>query len=150
VTRLLGRFREEQVYEICLRLLDDGDQEVRACALDVIVRHGQRGLARQILDRSLGSGGFAERDLAEKRRTFAAVGKLGGEASLDWFMELLSREERRWFASRHDRELREAAAHGIRVVGTEEAWRLLRESAASGERVARAACLKELEADKGA
>ncbi len=150
VARLLGRFREQRVYEICLRLLDDDDQEVRACALDIIVRHGPQALARQILDSSLGSGGFAERDLAEKRRTFAAVGKLGGEKALDWFTELLSHEARRWFVSRHDRDLREAVAHGIRAVGTEKAWQLLRDVAEGGERVARAACLKELEADKGA
>jgi HEAT repeat protein len=145
----LGRFPDQQIDPLCLRLLGDGDIEVRSTALDILVRSGRETLAEPILDHTTRARGFDDRGLSEKRRIFAAVAKLGGPGSLDWFTEMLSQEGRKWFASRREREAREAVIHGIRIVGTEQARRLLREMAESGDRHVRAACLKELAAERG-
>jgi HEAT repeat protein len=145
---VLGRFNEPRVDELCLSLLGDGDPEVRSTALDTLVRRGKGELARPILDYSISAPDFGDRDLAEKRRIFAAVAKLGGAEVLDWFVKLLRLEERRWFASRKDREVREAAVHGIRLVGTDEARQLLHDMASKGDRFVRAACLKELAVER--
>ena len=149
VVSLLGRFREERVEAICLGLLGDADEQIRGSALDTLVRRGRAGLAKPLLDRSLAAAGFDARSPVEKRRLFAGVAKLAGEEALAWFAELLGRTQRGWLAGRQDREVREAAAHGIRVVGTERARQLLRELAASRDRLTRAACLKELGGERG-
>lgn len=141
---LLGRFHEDETNRRCLELLNDADPEVRTTALDTLVRHGRSELARNVLDEALSSPVFEQRGLAEKRRFFAAVAKLAGEAALDWFVPLLRPDERHWFASRKDREEKEAIAHGIRMVGTEKAAQILTDLAASGDRAVRAACNKAL------
>jgi alkanesulfonate monooxygenase SsuD/methylene tetrahydromethanopterin reductase-like flavin-dependent oxidoreductase (luciferase family) len=88
--------------------------------------------------------------LSEKRRIYAAAAKLAGENALKWFVNILQPDERRWFASRKEREGCEAVAHGIRMVGTEKAQRLLEKLADQGDRFIRAACLKELGTDRKA
>ncbi len=147
--QVLGRFPDRQIDPICLRLLGDGDLEVRSTALDILVRSGRPELAEPILDHTTRARGFDDRGLSEKRRIFAAVAKLGGPGSLDWFVEMLSQEGRKWFASRREREAREAVVHGIRIVGTDEARQLLRKMAETGDRHVRTACLKELAAERG-
>jgi hypothetical protein len=138
--RALGRFKQERIDDLCLDLLEQEDAEVRAAALDTLVRHGRRKHARPLLDRALGARGFAERPLSEKRRTFAAVAKLAGEQALEWFLEVLRPDERPWFVSRTEREMMAAAAHGIRMIGTDTTWQLLRDLAGSGDRFLKAAC----------
>ena len=141
---MLARFQVDGVDEICLQLLQTDDSELRVIALDTLVRHGRDDLARPILDHALGSGDFGHRSMTEKRRTFAAVAKLGGEDALDWFVEVLNPKERHWFASRKDMEVKRAAAYGIRMVGTEESKKVLHLLADRGDRIVRAACVKEL------
>lgn len=148
--QVLGRFRNGRVDEICLMLLADEDVEVRSSALDTLVGRGKPELARPILDHSLRAPGFDGRRLSEKRRVYAAVAKLGGDAALDLFAEQLESRQRRWFASRKEREACEAIVHGIRVIGTEQARRRLRKLADQGDRWVRAACLKALSNDKRA
>jgi hypothetical protein len=84
----------------------------------------------------------------EKRRLFAATAKLAGEGALDSFRRLLLSKEDRWFASQKDRHLAEAVAHGIRLVATPAARRILEDCAQNGTRLARAACARELEAGR--
>jgi hypothetical protein len=67
-TQVLGRFKEQRAGELCLELLNDEDIEVRATALDALVRLGARELARPILDHTALAEGFDERSLSEKRR----------------------------------------------------------------------------------
>jgi HEAT repeat protein len=147
-TQVLGRFKEQRAGELCLNLLNDADIEVRATALDALVRLGARELARPILEHTVLAEGFDERSLSEKRRIYAAAAKLAGEDALKWFVNILQPGERRWFASRKEREGCEAIAHGIRIVGTQKANKLLQKLADQGDRFVRAACLKELGADR--
>jgi hypothetical protein len=149
-TQVLGRFKDRRSAEVCLELLNDEDTEVRATALDSLVRLGASELARSILERTVLAEVFDERSLSEKRRIYAAAAKLAGENALKWFVNILQPDERRWFASRKEREGCEAVAHGIRMVGTEKAQRLLEKLADQGDRFIRAACLKELGTDRKA
>jgi HEAT repeats len=142
------RYGEEGVLTLCLERVADGDSEVRQVALDTLVRRGRPELGLLILERSLANPRFREHSLNEKRRLFAAVAKITGEAALDPFRRLLLAKEDRWFASQKDRQFAEAAAHGIRVVGTPGARRILEECAQNGPRLARAACARELEGGK--
>jgi hypothetical protein len=147
-TQVLGRFKERRAMELCLERLNDEDIEVRATALDTLVRFGTCELARPILEYTVLTEGFDERSLSEKRRIYAASAKLAGEDALKWFVNILQPDERRWFASRKEREGCEAIVHGIRMVGTQKAQRLLQKLADRGDRFVRAACLKELGADR--
>lgn len=147
--RLLGRLRDAAAHRSCLRLLADADPEVRGSALDTLVRHERRDLAGDVLAAALGGEGFTAWTAAEKRRLFTGVAKLGGDDALDAMAEPLRRKDRRWFASRSDRDLLEAAAHGIRMVGSPRAHETLRELAASADRQARSACQRELDAMGG-
>jgi hypothetical protein len=140
----MSRYEDERIAALCLDRLTDPDPEVRSAALDTLVRRGATSLGLQVLDRSLRDGRFDERSLNEKRRLFAAVAKLAGQSALDPFKRLLWGREDRWFASSKDRQFAEAVAHGLHVVGTEEAFRLLQECAENGPRFARSACLKEI------
>jgi len=142
----LGHFRGEELDPLWLQLLNDPDPEIRSQALTALVLTGRSELAQRILRQSIGSPTFDGLPLLEKRRRFVAVVKLGGEQALDTFAELL-RPAKRWFASRRAQEMEQAAAHGLRAIGTERARQLLKEIAASGDRWVRAACLAELEAD---
>lgn len=146
----LSRYPDEEVVTRCLERLSDRDPEIRATALDSLVRRNRNDLGLEILERSLASGDLDERSLNEKRRLFAAVAKLAGNPALESFRKLLFAREDRWFASQKDRQFGEAVAHGIRVVGTEEALRLLKECAEQGPKFARAACLKELSSKRSA
>ena len=142
---VLGRLKDPQTDELCLSVLADSDPEIRSSALDTLVRRGNPELAKSILDRATHAPEFYDRSLAEKRRVFAAVAKLGGVAALDLLVPLLRLDERRWFASKTEREGFAAVIHGIRLVGTEESRELLREIADKGNRAVRAAALKALE-----
>ena len=147
-TAVLGRFRCARSDQICLRLLQDQDAEVRSTALDTLVRSGASELAKTILDQSVADSTFEERTYLEQSRTFSAVAKLGGIDALQWFTDLVRPEERRWFASRKERQMLQAATHGIYVVGTEESRDLLEEMASKGDRFVRAASQKELSAKR--
>jgi hypothetical protein len=146
--QVLSRFRDRRTVAVCLELLKDEDLEIRSTALNCLVHFGGRELARPILKHTVEAPGFDERSLSEKRRIYAAAAKLGGEEALEWFVDLLRPGEKRWFASRKEREAREAIVHGIRMVGTDEARKLLRKLANEGDRFVKAACLKELGTEK--
>ena len=147
---VLGRFRGLRSGKICLRLLRDGDPEVRSAALDTLVRSGASELAKAIFDQSIADSAFEERSYLEQSRTFSAVAKLGGANALPWFIELVRPDERRWFASRKERQIIQAAVHGIYVVGTEESKSLLEQMASEGDRFVRAASQKQLSAERKA
>ena len=139
-----SRCPEERVLTLCLERLMDSDQEVRTAALDTLVRRGRAELGLQILERSLASERFEQAALLEKRRLFAAVAKLSGESALHSFQKLLSAREDHWFQKQKDREFVEAVAHGIRMVASPRAKRILEDGSQNGPKLARAACLKEL------
>jgi len=143
--RLLSRLRVPAAHELCVKLLADEDPEVRGPALDTLVRHEQRDMAHSMLQTALGAPGFGEWGLAEKRRLFVAVAKLGKDEAVDWMAASLGQQDRGWFASRSDREALEATAHGLRVIGSPRALETLRGLASSKDRHVRAACQKELE-----
>ncbi len=144
-----SRHGEERVVALCLERLMDPDSEVRSAALDTIVRKGRTELGLQILERSLASERFERLALLEKRRILSAVAKLSGESALDPLRRLLTTQEDHWFARQKDRELAEAVAHGIRMVGGPRAKRLLEEVSQDGGKLVRAACLKELAVGRG-
>ena len=141
---MLSRFQIAGVDEICLDLLQTADPDIRSTALGTLVRHGRNDLARPIFDRALGSRDFDQRGMTEKKRTFAGVAKLGGNDALDWFVDVLDPQERHWFASRKEMEVKKVAAYGIRMVGTEKSIDILRHWAFRGDRAVRTACAKEL------
>jgi HEAT repeat protein len=142
--RLVGRLDADEAHALCVQLLADADAEVRGAALDALVHHERRDLAQAMLDRSLGAPGFSSFAVQEKRRLFRAVAKLAGDQALVWFVACLERRESGWFEGTGARELREAAAHGIRRIGTEASRARLVELSRSKDRHVRAACLKEL------
>ena len=139
-----SRYSEPEVETLALARLHDQDPEIRAAALDTLVRRGTPELGQKILEATLAAGDLRDRSLNEKRRLFAAVAKLCGEATLDLLSQKLLENEDRWFTSKKDKELAEAFAHGIRVVGTDRAMALLRHCAENGAKFVRAACAKEL------
>jgi hypothetical protein len=147
---VLGRFRGGRSGEICLRLLRDHNPEVRSAALDTLVRSGASELAKAIFDQSIADSAFEERSYLEQSRTFSAVAKLGGANALPWFIQLVRPDERRWFASRKERQIIQAAVHGIYVVGTEESKNLLEQMASKGDRFVRAASQKQLSVERKA
>lgn len=140
-----SRYSEERAQQLCLERIADGDPEIRQVALDTLVRRGVPELGVVILERSLADPLFGERSVNEKRRLFAAIAKIAVEAALEPFRQLLLAKEDRWFASQKDRQLAEAVAHGIRLVATERARRILEDGCQNGPRLARAACGRELE-----
>jgi HEAT repeat protein len=147
-TAVLGRFRSVRSGEICLRLLQDDDLEVRGTALDTLVRSGVSEFAKAVFDQAIADATFEDRSYLEQSRTFSAVAKLGGTDSLPWFTELVRPDERRWFASRKERQIIQAAVHGIYVVGTQESKNLLEQMAKKGDRFVRAASQKQLSAER--
>ncbi len=144
LVRLVGRLDRAEAHALCVELLVDADAEVRGAALDALVHHERRELAQAMLERSLGAPGFPSFAAQEKRRLFRAVAKLAGDQALLWFVDCLERRESGWFEGAGARDLREAAAHGIRRIGTETARARLVELSRSSDRHVRAACLKEL------
>ena len=82
-------------------------------------------------------------NLNDKRRFFAAVAKLCGETVLDQLGSELNGKKDHWFTSKKDKELAEAVAHGIRIIGTDAALALLHLTG-DGARFVKAACVKEL------
>ena len=140
----ISRYPEDSVAALLLDRLSDRDPEIRATALDTVVRRGKKELGQQALNRLLGTSGFAEQSLNEKRRFFAAVAKLCGESVLDQLRVELTGKEDRWFTSKKDKELAEAVSHGIRMIGTDAALAFLERLAGDGARFVKAACAKEL------
>jgi hypothetical protein len=139
-----SRYPEERVLALCFERLMDSDSEVRAAALDTLVRRGRAELGLEILERSLASERFERLVLLEKRRLFSAVAKLSGESALDSLQKLLTAREDHWFAKQKDREFAEAVAHGIRMVGGPRAKRILENGSQHASKVARAACQRAL------
>jgi len=145
----ISRYPDEAVDEMLVERLSDPDPEIRGTALDSIVRRAKKELGQRALERMLGTSTLAEQSLAEKRRFFAAVAKLCGDSVLDAFKSQLTGKEDRWFASKKDKELAEAVAHGIRAIGTDDAIALLRNLSEDGARFVKAACAKELAKEVG-
>lgn len=141
----LARFDTHLVDDLCLDLLQRNDPELRAAGLDTLVRHGRRDYALRLFERMLRDPGFAERSLAEKKLTCAAVSRIVGEEATEWFTEALRPQDRRWFASRRERETLQALAHGIRMIGTEKANGALSRLASCRNRPARTACRREIQ-----
>ena len=139
-----SRYPEPRVDELCLRRLEERDREIRTTALDTLVRRGKPELGSAVLEHFMKAEQFESWNLSEKRRLFAAAAKLSGETVLDLLRNLLLGREGGWFTSRKEKELAEAIAHGIHVIGTERAQRLLQEHAQSSNRAVRAACQKQL------
>jgi len=144
----LCRYPEELVLSASLDRILDFDPEVRTAALDTLVKRGRGDTGLSILERSLASERFEKLTLLEKRRLFAAVAKLSGESSLEAFQSLLNAGVDHWFARQRDREIAEAVAHGIRMVGGPRAKRILEDGAQRGGKLAHAACVKELSAGR--
>ena len=117
----ISRYPDEGVDRLLLDRLSDPDSEIRATALDTIVRRGKKELGETALKRMLGTSALAEQSLNEKRRFFAAAAKLCGDSVLAELQGQLTGKEERWFTSRKDKELAEAVAHGIRMIGTDDA-----------------------------
>lgn len=140
----LSRYPEPRVDELCLTRLGDRDRGIRTTALDTLVRRGKPESGSAVLERSMKAEHFESWNLSEKRRLFAAAAKLSGESVLDLLSDLLLGRGDGWFTSRKEKELAEAAAHGIHVIGTERARHLLQECAQSNNRVVRTACQKQL------
>jgi hypothetical protein len=143
------RYPEERVLALSLERLMDLDPEVRTAALDTLVKRGRAELGIEVLERALASERFEKLPLLEKRRLFAAVAKLSADTALDSFQKLLNAREDHWFAKQRDREFLEAVAHGIRMVGSARARKILEAGSSGASRLARAACLKELRAGRG-
>lgn len=140
----ISRYPDETVERLLLDRLSDPDPEIRATALDTVVRRAKKELGENALARMLGTSALAEQSLNEKRRFFTAVAKLCGDSVLEKLEAQLSGKEDRWFTSKKDKELAEAIAHGIRIIGTDEALAFLQRLAAEGPRFVKAACAKEL------
>ena len=141
----ISRYPDPEVDDLALERLGDPDPEIRATALDTLVRRGRQELGEKILERSLTASNFDARSLNEKRRLFAAVAKLCGESVLDLLNQQLMGKETRWFTSKKEKEFAEAVAHGMRVVGTPKAMEFLHHGSEDGARFVRAACAKELD-----
>ena len=141
----LSRYPDPEVDDLSLERLGDPDPEIRAAALNTLVRRGRQELGEKILEQSLTASNFDARSLNEKRCLFAAVAKLCGESVLDLLNQQLMGKEIHWFTSKKDKEFAEAVAHGIRVVGTPKAKEYLQHGSEDGARFVRAACAKELE-----
>ncbi len=141
----ISRYPDPEVDDLSLERLGDPDPEIRATALDTLVRRGSQELGEKILERSLTASDFDSRSLNEKRRLFAAVAKLCGESVLDLLNQQLMGKEIRWFTSKKEKEFAEAVAHGMRVVGTPKAKEFLQHGSNDGARFVRAACAKELD-----
>lgn len=137
------RYDDDRVEKRCLEALLDDDAEIRSTALDTLVRRAKPEHGAAILERVVGSG-FDERPLAEKRRLLAAAAKLGGDSILPKLSALLRDRDDGWFTSSKEKHSAEAVAHGVRMVGTEEARGLLEECASDGSRAVKSACQKEL------
>jgi hypothetical protein len=145
----ISRYPDESVDELLLARLSDPDPEIRATALDTIVRRAKSELGERALERMLGTGALTEQSLNEKRRFFAAVAKLCGDSVLHAFGAQLNGKEDRWFTSKKDKELAEAVAHGIRMIGSGDALALLRRLSEDAPRFVKAACAKELARETG-
>ncbi len=141
----ISRYPDERVDEISLAQLKDRDPEIRATALDTLVRRGKKDLGQRALGQALRTRDLDEQPLNEKRRFFAAVAKLCGDSALEELSQHLTGEEDRWFTSKRDKELAEAVAHGIRMIGTDRAKDILKRCSEDGARFVRAACAKELD-----
>lgn len=135
---------DDRVDELSLTRLKDRDSEIRATALDTLVRRGKKDLGQRALGQALRDHELDEQPLNEKRRFFAAVAKLCGDSALDELAQQLTGKEDRWFTSKKDKELAEAVAHGIRMIGTDRAKDILQRCSQDGARFVRAACAKEL------
>ena len=96
----ISRYPDPEVDDLSLKRLGDPDPEIRATALDTLVRRGSQELGEKILERSLTASDFDSRSLNEKRRLFAAVAKLCGESVLDLLNQQLMGKEIRWFTSK--------------------------------------------------
>lgn len=140
----ISRYPDDSVDALLLDRLSDRDPEIRTTALDTIVRRGKKELGHLALNRLAGTSGLAEQSLNDKRRFFAAVAKLCGESVLDRLSGELTGKEDRWFTSKKDKELAEAVAHGIRIIGTDAALAFLRRLSEDGARLVKTACAKEL------
>jgi hypothetical protein len=130
------------VVRLWLELLGDEELALRSLAIAALARSGTGPVAREIVSRV--SGERPERSEDELRRALAVVGRLAGDEALPLLRPLLQPERRRWFASRRDQELARAAAHGIRVVGSDASRDLLAFLHRRGDRICRAACVAEL------
>lgn len=142
---VLSRFPQDRVGELSLELLEDPDPELRSAALDALVRRGKEEIGPKTLSRVLDSACFERWSASEKRRFFAAVAKLSGDTALEPFRRILQKTRPAWFASRNEKQLAAAAAHGLRTMGTGPALEVLEKLARTGFRWVRSVCRKELE-----
>jgi hypothetical protein len=142
----ISRYPDDRVNELAMDRLFDPDPSIRTTALDTIVRRGTEGIGFELLQLALRDPRVAPLRLREKRRLFAAVAKLCGQKAFSTIAERLRGKEAGWFTAKRHREDIEALAHGVRMIGSDDARALLAELARSAPRVIRIVCAKELEA----
>jgi HEAT repeat protein len=137
----LKAHRTPAALALLVEAVEDPDKLVRYYALRNLVASGYTP-ALAAVEAAIQDGGFAAKDLTEKKLLFEALGRLAGAAALPRLRGLLGR--RGVFRRGDARELRVCAAVALGEIGTPEARTLLEDHARDRDPDVREACEQAL------
>ncbi len=139
---VLRSFAGARAGRLWSNLLTVSDRALRRLAVTALTRSGDAEYARPLLE-CLASSEL-DHDVEEMATLAVAVGTLGGDATIGWFVELGGLARRRWWLTQGQRDLRRAAIRGIAAVGSPAAAETLEQLAATADRFTRERCREEL------
>jgi hypothetical protein len=124
----MERSSDPRAKSYLLKFLRDESASIRIKALQTLANSGSTFAHKPIMAIA-SSDQFAERDAAEKKVTYEALGTLGGEQLLPFFREMLTKKY--WFNKAKEKESVICAVAGLSRIRNEEAVVLLEEALAA-------------------
>lgn len=133
VLNYLERIPDAKAKTYILKFLRDESSAIRIRALQVLA-HSGCAFALKPIAAIAASDQFAEKEMAEKKAVFEAMGELGSDQMIPLFREMLMKKY--WFNKSKEKESALCAVAGLMRVRGEAAVRLLEEaSAVKGDEV---------------
>jgi HEAT repeat protein len=139
--RALDVIRTEDTKMLFLSVLGDVDQTVRMTALKALRRFRDTSLF-QLLKGTVSAEELKNKSFAEKREILETLSALGGKEAFPLLSELF---RKKGFMEKEDAtEIRAAAAYGLGIIGSPEAFSLLEKEAGTRKDILREACAEAL------
>ena len=139
--KALSQYGGKEIKPPLIKMLNDESSYIRSQAVIHLARSSKHEALRPIMS-IIQSESFLARDFSEKAAFFRAIGEIRSDESLPALRKIV--EKRTWFKKPEWDQLQLCAIWALRMIGSEEARKILETGKRSKNQAVRRACLKAL------